>query len=64
MRQAHCWTRSMVMSSAARRHMGEPLVRASMAEELIVQTFINSSHDYAEFRAARAESRPPRYTGS
>jgi hypothetical protein len=44
--------------------MGEPLVRASMAEELIAQTFINSSHDYAEFRAARGQKRAPRYTGS
>lgn len=45
------------------RHLAEPHVRASMAEELITQTFVHSSHDYAEFRAARAESRPPRYTG-
>jgi hypothetical protein len=35
-----------------------------MAEELIAQTFVSSSRDYAEFRAARAESRIPRYTGS
>jgi enoyl-CoA hydratase/carnithine racemase len=46
------------------RHLGEPQVRASMAEELIAQTFVSSSHDYAEFRAARTESRAPRYTGS
>jgi enoyl-CoA hydratase/carnithine racemase len=46
------------------RHLGEPQVRTSMAEELIAQTFINSSHDYAEFRAARGEERSPRYTGS
>ena len=36
----------------------------SMAEELIAQTFINKSDDMAELRAARAEEREPRYTGS
>jgi enoyl-CoA hydratase/carnithine racemase len=46
------------------RHLSEPEVRASMAEELIGQTFINKSDDFAEFRAARAEERPPNYTGS
>ncbi len=45
-------------------HLGEPQVRASMAEELVAQTFINRSDDYAEMRAARAEDRPPVYTGS
>ena len=35
-----------------------------MAEELIAQTFINKSDDYAELRAARAEEREPRFTGS
>jgi enoyl-CoA hydratase/carnithine racemase len=46
------------------RHLSEPTVRSSMADELIAQTFINKSDDYAEFRAARAEDREPRYTGS
>jgi enoyl-CoA hydratase/carnithine racemase len=46
------------------RHLSEPQVRASMAEELIAQTFVNSSRDYAEFRAARGENRTPRYTGN
>jgi enoyl-CoA hydratase len=46
------------------RHLSEPQVRTSMAEELIAQTFVNSSHDYAEFRAARGEKRTPRYSGS
>jgi Enoyl-CoA hydratase/isomerase len=41
------------------RHLGEPQVRASMAEELITQTFVNGSHDYAEFRAARAREPGP-----
>jgi enoyl-CoA hydratase/carnithine racemase len=45
-------------------HLAEPEVRASMAEELIAQTFINRSDDYAEFRVARAEGREPNYTGS
>jgi enoyl-CoA hydratase/carnithine racemase len=45
-------------------HLAEPAVRASMADELVFQTFINKSDDFAEFRAARAEEREPRYTGS
>jgi len=39
-------------------------VRTSMADEEIYQTFINKSDDFAESRAARAEERQPRYTGS
>lgn len=46
------------------RHLSEPDVRTSMADELIYQTFINKSDDFAEFRAARAEGRAPNYTGS
>jgi enoyl-CoA hydratase len=45
-------------------HLGEAQVRASMADELIYQTFINRSDDMAELRASRAEERPPNYTGS
>jgi enoyl-CoA hydratase/carnithine racemase len=45
-------------------HLAEPDVRSSMADELVFQTFINKSDDYAEFRAARAEERPPVYRGS
>jgi enoyl-CoA hydratase/carnithine racemase len=45
-------------------HLAEPEVRTSMAEELIAQTFINRSDDMAELRAARAEERDPRFTGS
>jgi len=44
-------------------HLAEPEIRSSMAEELIAQTFINKSDDYAEFRASRAEDREPHYTG-
>ena len=46
------------------KHLAEPEVRSSMAEELIGQTFINRSDDAAERRAAQAEGREPRYTGS
>jgi enoyl-CoA hydratase/carnithine racemase len=46
------------------RHLAVPPIRASMADEMIYQTFINKSDDIAELRAARADDRPPRYTGS
>ena len=46
------------------RHLAQPQLRSSMAYEVIYQTFINRSDDMAEMRAARAEDRPPRYTGS
>ena len=46
------------------RHLSEGAVRASMEDELVYQTFINKSDDFAEFRAARAEGRAPHYTGS
>ena len=45
-------------------HLAEPEIRSSMADELVYQTFINKSDDYAELRAARAEERPPKYTGA
>jgi enoyl-CoA hydratase/carnithine racemase len=44
--------------------LAQPEQRAAMGDELVYQTFINKSDDYAEMRAARAESRPPRYRGS
>src|SRR5689334_12410727 len=46
------------------RHLAQPQLRTSMNDEMIYQTFINRSDDMAEMRAARAEDRPPRYTGS
>ncbi len=46
------------------RHLSEAEVRRSMADELVFQTFLNRSDDFAEMRAARAEGREPRYTGS
>lgn len=46
------------------RHLAVPEIRASMADEMIYQTFVNRSDDMAELRAARAEERPPKFTGS
>jgi enoyl-CoA hydratase/carnithine racemase len=46
------------------RHLSQPQIRSSMADEVIYQTFINRSDDFAEARAARAEERPPHFTGS
>jgi enoyl-CoA hydratase/carnithine racemase len=46
------------------RHLAQPEIRSSMTDEMIYQTFINKSDDVAEMRAARAEERAPRYTGS
>jgi enoyl-CoA hydratase/carnithine racemase len=46
------------------RHLALPQIRSSMSDEMIYQTFINKSDDMAELRAARAEDRAPRYTGS
>jgi enoyl-CoA hydratase/carnithine racemase len=46
------------------KHLSEPSLRSSMADELIYQTFISRSDDMAEMRAARAEERSPDYTGS
>ena len=52
------------MARRVLRHLAEADLRSSMAEELIAQTFIAKSDDMAEFRAARAEGRPPKFTGS
>jgi enoyl-CoA hydratase/carnithine racemase len=46
------------------RHLAQPQIRASMNDEMIYQTFISRSDDMAEMRAARADEREPRYTGS
>ena len=46
------------------RHLAVPQIRSSMNDEMIYQTFINRSDDVAEMRAARADEREPRYTGS
>lgn len=46
------------------RHLAQPGQRASMEDELIYQTFINKSEDFAEMRAAHREGRDPDYRGS
>ena len=46
------------------RHLAQPQLRTSMADEMIYQTFINRSDDFAEMRAAREAERAPDYTGS
>lgn len=52
------------MARTVIRHLSVPAIRASMEDELVYQTFINKSDDFAEFRAARAEEREPKYIGS
>jgi enoyl-CoA hydratase/carnithine racemase len=55
---------SVKMARSIIRNLAVPQLRTSMAEEMIGQTFISRSDDMAELRAARAEDRPPHYTGS
>jgi len=55
---------SVKMAREVIRHLSQPAIRSSMADEMIYQTFINKSDDMAELRASRGEDRPPRYTGS
>lgn len=38
-----------------------PLVTKSLHDELVQQMLVYKSEDFAEFKAARAEGRPPRY---
>lgn len=45
-------------------HLATPQVRSSMEEEMILQTFINASHDFREMRRARREQRTPHYQGT
>ena len=52
------------MARRVLRHLSEPGIRSSMEDELIYQTFINKSSDFAEYRAASAEGREPNYKGS
>ena len=52
------------MARTVIRHLSVPDIRASMEDEMIYQTFINRSDDMAELRAARAEEREPKWTGS
>jgi len=55
---------SVKMAREVLRHLALPQIRSAMADELIYQTFVNRSDDFAELRAARAEGREPRFTGS
>jgi enoyl-CoA hydratase/carnithine racemase len=68
MEMAHAITKAPVVSvRAARRiirHLAQPQIRSSMEDELIYQTFVSKSDDMTELRAARADGREPRYTGS
>lgn len=57
-------TVTVKMAQRVIRRLGESNVRSSMADELILQTFINKSADFAEFKAAKTEEREPKYTGS
>ncbi len=52
------------MARRVLQHLSEAEVRASMADELVYQTFINKSSDFEEMKAASAEGRTPDYTGS
>ena len=52
------------MARAVIRHLAVPQLRTAMADEMIYQTFINRSDDFAEMRAASAEQREARFTGS
>ncbi len=41
--------------------LATPPVRSSLTEEALTQSLVFASQDYAEFKAARAEGRAPRY---
>jgi enoyl-CoA hydratase/carnithine racemase len=56
-------TVSVKLARQVIRHLSLPQVRASMDDELVYQTTVNRSDDFAEFRAARAEGREPRFRG-
>jgi enoyl-CoA hydratase/carnithine racemase len=47
----------------ALRRLASPLVQQALAEEAAAQTLVFASEDYAEFKAARAEKREPKYRG-
>jgi enoyl-CoA hydratase/carnithine racemase len=45
------------------RRLANPLVQQSLQEEALTQSMVFASSDYAEFKAARAEKREPKYRG-
>jgi enoyl-CoA hydratase/carnithine racemase len=55
---------SVKMARRVIARLAQPQQRAAMGDELIYQTFVNKSDDYAEMRVARTENRPPEYRGS
>jgi len=55
---------SVKMARRVISHLARPQQRSAMEDELIYQTFINKSEDFAEMRAAKADERPPNYRGS
>ena len=52
------------MARAVIRHLAVPQLRTSMTDEMIYQTFISRSDDFAEMRAAPGRRPRARYTGS
>jgi len=46
------------------QHLSRAEVVSSMDDELIYQTFVNKSEDFAEFKSSREQEREPRYRGS
>ena len=44
--------------------LGGQQVQASVQQELLAQMLVYTSEDFAEFKAARAEGRAPRYRGT
>lgn len=55
---------SVKLARQVLRNLSVPQVRESMLDEQTFQTTVNKSEDFAEFKAARAEQREPKYTGS
>jgi enoyl-CoA hydratase/carnithine racemase len=55
---------SVKMARRVISHLARPQQRSAMEDELIYQTFINKSEDFAEMRAAKADERQPNYRGS
>ena len=55
---------SVKMARTVIAHLSRPAIRSSMDDEMVFQTLVSRSDDLAELRAARAEGREPRYTGS
>lgn len=57
-------TASVKLARQVIRNLSVPGVRASMLDELVYQTTVNKSADFAEFKAAREDQRSPKYSGS